>query len=757
MRQFTRSAKHLPALALFAAVSTAAATGPSRAHSQASPGRLLRPDDYFGLESVGRPAISPDGSQVAFVRTRTLRDEDRRHDEIWIVPSDGSAQPRRLTSPAFSAADPRWSPDGKLLSFSSARTPPRNTAGGEASEPDRGNRSDIWFLDMGGASGEAFQVLGVDGPPIFSPDGRWIAFVRSTPARSASSGGALGRSAEFERELESRFRGRIYDWMRYRFDRRGYLADGRDPAATPPRDLYVLPRAGGTARRLTRLGFDVADVAWRPDSNAMAFAADAEQRDEHTYTRTDLWLVNLESQLLRLTDDLHVNSTPNWSPDGERIAFRRTEGLGILLEARRGRGSPVDVYSMLAPGTPPAPAPTATNAPPGLVNLTPDWDLRPGAPHWMGDGRIYFAAGSGGEQHLFATRPGSAVEAVTSGARRLTDFTLATDSSARGRLSFVGSTSAQLGELYAAAIDGSAEIALTSINSFAIDNIRVAPTHRIDFASADGTMIEGWVLLPPDYGSGAGAAGRTTSEAPRLHPLVVAIHGGPHSAYGESFSFQQQLWAAQGYLVLATNPRGSTGYGEDFLWATWGGWGNLDFDDVMAGVDHVVANYNVDPQRIGVTGYSYGGFLTNWAITHTDRFAATISGAGISNWLSDYGTADIPQAKETEFFGAPWKEPSAELLWEQSPIKHADGVSTPTLFIHGEEDFRVPIEQGEQMYTALRKQIVAARFVRYPDTSHGGWTPWNTVHRYWQELQWWREHLESTTPRRTRPTSERED
>ena len=207
-------------------------------------------------------------------------------------------------------------------------------------------------------------------------------------------------------------------------------------------------------------------------------------------------------------------------------------------------------------------------------------------------------------------------------------------------------------------------------------------------------MIEGWVLLPPDYGSGAGAAGRTTSEAPRLHPLVVAIHGGPHSAYGESFSFQQQLWAAQGYLVLATNPRGSTGYGEDFLWATWGGWGNLDFDDVMAGVDHVVANYNVDPQRIGVTGYSYGGFLTNWAITHTDRFAATISGAGISNWLSDYGTADIPQAKETEFFGAPWKEPSAELLWEQSPIKHADGVSTPTLFIHGEEDFRVPIEQG---------------------------------------------------------------
>ena len=162
----------------------------------------------------------------------------------------------------------------------------------------------------------------------------------------------------------------------------------------------------------------------------------------------------------------------------------------------------------------------------------------------------------------------------------------------------------------------------------------------------------------------------------------------------------------------------------------------------MSGVGYAVENYNVDDSRLGVTGYSYGGFLTNWVITHTNRFVAAISGAGISNWISDYGTADIPRTKESEFYGPPWESRSGALLWEQSPIKHAAGVTTPTLFLHGEDDFRVPIEQAEQMYTALRKQRVPARFVRYPDTSHGNWRPWDTVHRYTEELTWWRRHFE---------------
>jgi dipeptidyl aminopeptidase/acylaminoacyl peptidase len=164
---------------------------------------------------------------------------------------------------------------------------------------------------------------------------------------------------------------------------------------------------------------------------------------------------------------------------------------------------------------------------------------------------------------------------------------------------------------------------------------------------------------------------------------------------------------------------------------------------VVAGVDHVLARYPVDPKRLGVTGYSYGGFLTNWVITQTQRFSAAVVGAGISNWVSDYGTADIPRTKESEFGGTPWEPAGAAMLLKWSPVMHAGNVTTPTLFVHGEADLRVPIEQGEQMYTALKKRKVPATFIRYPDSYHGGWSPWNTVHRYQHELQWWRTHLTS--------------
>ena len=224
-------------------------------------------------------------------------------------------------------------------------------------------------------------------------------------------------------------------------------------------------------------------------------------------------------------------------------------------------------------------------------------------------------------------------------------------------------------------------------------------------------------------------------------PLILGIHGGPHGAYGSAFQFEFQWLAANGYAVIFTNPRGSTGYGEKFLWATWGGWGKLDYEDVMAGVDYALAHYPVDPKRLGVTGYSYGGFLTDWVITQTTRFSAAVTGAGISNWLSDYGTADIPRTKETEFFGAPWQPEANARMRQFSPITYAGNVRTPTLFVHGEADLRVPIEEAEQMYTALKKLKVPAKFIRYPGNYHGGWPPWDMTHRYYHEAQWWKQYL----------------
>jgi dipeptidyl aminopeptidase/acylaminoacyl peptidase len=384
--------------------------------------------------------------------------------------------------------------------------------------------------------------------------------------------------------------------------------------------------------------------------------------------------------------------------------------------AARQPGAPTDVYRIPADGG-------------ALENLTTKWDLLPGAPRVTPDGAaVEFDAGVGGENHLVRlSLNGGTVVQVTQGARRLTGFST---SARRDRIAYVASDAQRPGELFVADGNGANEQRLTQFNDALLSERVVNPVVRVNYPSKDGTPIEGWLIMP------------ARSDTSQPVPLILAIHGGPHGAYGVDFNLQFQLWATNGYAVLYTNPRGSTGYGEKFLWATWGGgWGIKDYEDVMAGVDHVAKTHRIDTKRLGVTGYSYGGFLTNWVITQTPRFAAAISGAGISNWISDYATSDIPRTKESEFYGAPWEPEGRRLLERQSPIYYANKVSTPTMFIHGEADLRVPIEQAEQMYLALKKRKVPARFVRYPDMYHGGWTPWNTVHRYNEELKWWARHF----------------
>ena len=678
--------------------------------SPAAGQRPLTLDDYYRLESAGSPALSPDGRWVAVVRSYIDEAQNQRRSEIWLAPSDGSQPPRRLTAPGFNASGPRFSPDGSLLAFTSRR------AGGT----DAGGS--LWFLRMD-QPGEAFQIPGVEGTPIFSPDNQWIAFTQATPPGERPPQPTADQT---ERKIGERFKGRILAWMGYRFDQRGYLPDPRDPHASPPDELYVVPRAGGAPRQLTKLGVDVGGVAWRPDAKALAFVADSHQRDEYTYERADVWIADLEGQVRRLTpDDGYDHDAPAWTPDGRALVFRRQMGLDLVITPKQDHGAPVDLVRMAATGGP-------------MENLTASWDLLPGAPVVSGDGRfVYFAGGVGGSNHLFRVATGGGqVRQVTTGARRLGGFGY---SAAFDRVAYSAADATHPAEGFVAALDGgagsvTAERKLTGFSDALLAELRLAAPERVAYASKDGTEIEGWLLLPP-----------TPDPGSRV-PLILAIHGGPHGAYGYDFSFQFQLWAARGYAVLYTNPRGSTGYGEKFLWGTWGGWGNRDTEDVLAAVDHVTGRYPVDRQRLGVTGYSYGGFLTNWIITQDTRFKAAVVGAGISNWISDYGTADIPRTKESEFFGAPWEHGSAQLLLKQSPIMYAGAVTTPTLLVHGESDFRVPIEQAEQMYTALQKRKVPARFVRYPDTSHGGWTPWNTVHRYYQESAWWDRWLSPAGP-----------
>ena len=664
--------------------------------------RPLELKDYFRIEVADSPAISPDGRWVAFVRSYIVEAENRRQSEIWLVPSDGSAAPSRITNPAFSSSSPRWSPDGKLLAFVSRRK-----------VPDGDESNAIWFLRMDQPGGEAFQIRGMTGTPTFSPDNQWIAFAkRTSPATRPSKQYA----SDFERQLNERFKGRIVDWMNYRFDGRGYLPDPRDPYATPPDELYVIPRDGGTPKQITKLGVNVESAAWSPDSKALVIESNAHQRDEYQYDRSDLWVVTLDGVTKRLTDDGYNQGNPKWSPDGRFIVFTRSQSLSQVIAAKQNYGSPLDVYRMPIEGG-------------KMENLTADWDLLPGAPALSADGRfVYFSGGIGGNAHLFRVpAAGGKVIQVTQGDRALGAFGF---SAAFDRIAYTAADPTHPSEVFSARIDGADEKKLSGVNDAFLNEVEIRPVERLLYPSKDGTQIEGWVILPHGYDASKGK-----------YPLILNIHGGPHGAYMNSFSAQFQLFAANGYAVLYANPRGSTNYGEKFLWGTWGGWGNLDYEDVMAGVDHAMKRYAIDEKRLGVTGYSYGGFLTNWAITRTTRFAAAITGAGISNWISDYGTADIPRTKESEFFGTPWEPKAAELLIKQSPIVYAANVTTPTLFIHGEADLRVPIEQAEQMYVALKKRRVPAKFIRYPDSYHGGWSPWNTAHRYYQELKWWEQYL----------------
>jgi dipeptidyl aminopeptidase/acylaminoacyl peptidase len=659
--------------------------------------RSVALQDYYKIESVAAPALSPDGLSVAYVKTHTIEAENKRQNEIWVA---SAARTVRLSDPVVSATNARWSPDGRLLSY--------DVAGGAP-----------WFVRMDGADAKPYRMKGVEGTPLFSPDGKWIAYTKKVaPAHANTS-----PRSEFDKLTDERFKGRMYDWMNFRFDGRGYLPDPRDPNTAPPLELFVAPMKGGEPRQITHLGVDIVTPVWRADSQALAFTADLHQRDEYAYERADLWTVTLQGETRMLTnDDGWHHMSPAWSPDGRTIAVLREEGLARVIASKRNQGSPIDLVLVPAGGL-------SSGAQPR--NLTAEWDNLPGPPHWSGDGKsVYFESGVKGTEHLFRVSVSdAAIEQVTQGDRVVSQVSIAGD-----RLAYTSSWSDQPAEVYTAPLPpaGAAlsEEKITGVSAALLATWQLGKVERIHYDSADGTSIDGWVVLPPNY-----ARNQTQ------YPMIVTIHGGPHGAYTSSFSFQEQLLAAAGYVVLYTNPRGSTGYGEKFRWGTCGGWGERDFEDVMAGVDYAIKHYRVDPKRLGVTGYSYGGFLTNWIIGHTTRFAAAIAGAGPSDWVSNYGTGDIPRTKETEFLGSPWDENARAVMLAHSPVLFAAKIQTPTLFIHGEADERVPIAQGEEMYTALKKRRVPAKFIRYPGEYHGGWSPWDVVHSYREELLWWRQYL----------------
>lgn len=690
----------------------------SLAFAQPAPkGRALTVEDYYRIRTVGDPHISPNGKWVAFTVATKIEDDNTTALETYVVPSDGSAQPRKIQHEGKDVAQPSWTDDNMLQYALKARVPSGIFLGpgGPAKENGQNGADALWKVRVDAPNAVPVQAK-AQAPGVVSVDGKWIAQAKDKPREKA-----VMNATDFEKRHMDRFKGRQFDWMRFQQDGQDFPVP--DPRARPVAEITVTPVGGGEAKELTKLGMRPANVTWHPNGTLIAFTADENWRNEQKYENPAIYTVTTDGKLTRLTNDGYVWNALSYSPDGKFLAATRTFGTDMIIQQKLTHGGSDDIVLF----------PVGGGAP---VNLTEKWDLEPRAPRWSPDSRyIYFNAEMGGTVHLFrvAPRAGAPVEQVTKGERRVMNITY---DKAMTKIAYTVGMREAPPEVWTANIDGSGEKKLTRMMDATVSEIAFSKADRLKWKSNDGTEIEGWLLYPYGYDPKKGP-----------YPMVVYSHGGPHAADGYSFDFKLQYFAANGYFVLDTNFRSSTGYGDAFKWATWGAWGNKDGQDVISGVDYVLKNYPVDPKRLTATGHSYGGFMTNWLITaYPDRFAAAATGAGISNWTSDYGNADIYRTKETEFFGTPWSEEGLQHMIAQSPLMHAGKVRTPTLFVDGEADQRVPYEEGEQMYFALRRQGVPAKMIQYAGQPHGISGHWNNVHRMMNELHWFDTYARNSQP-----------
>jgi dipeptidyl aminopeptidase/acylaminoacyl peptidase len=665
--------------------------------------RPLAIEDYYRLRTVGAPQISPDGNWVAFTVSRRIEAINDDSSSVFIVATSRSLPPREVSTPGTHATNPQWQPDGQVTFAASGRR--------WSVDPARTGAPVEVPLVAQAAGGTAVARV------LASPDGRRTAIVRNMPVTI----GLPEYASAFEKRHEERFRGHQFDWLDFQRDGQRFpVPDRTDPRVNPPQEIFLDASGEARARQLTRLGLRPTGVEWSPDGATLLFVADSSYREERKYGASQVYIVSTEGAVRRISGDSESShSGARFSPDGRWVLYTKQLSTDAVIARKLNHGGATDLVLVPASG--------------GAERvLTSAWDLLPSNAFWSADSRfVYFTGGTGGATHLFRVpAAGGPVTQVTQGERRITNVSV---NKATTAIAYTVGLIETPPEVYVAAIDGSGERKLSNVHGDFTREIALSRADRLLFPSKDGTPIEGWLTLPHGYRRDGGP-----------YPLVVINHGGPHAADGYAFDFKSQYLAANGYLVLKVNFRSSTGYGEKFLWGTWGAWGDRDGEDVMAGIDHVIARYPVAASRVATMGHSYGGFMTNWLITqYPDRFAAAIPGAGIVNWVSDYGTADIARTKETEFFGYPWEAKPREIMIRQSPLTYAGRVKTPTLFIHGEVDQRVPYSEAEQMYVALKKLGVPAKMIQYAGMAHGITGSWNNVHRMLAERAWLDRYLKA--------------
>ena len=620
--------------------------------------RGVTAEDYFAFKFIGDPHISPDGKSVVYVQTVIDQKKNRRDSSIWLVAADGSGGPRRLSAEGFNSNSPRWSPDGKTLAFLSGRN--ADSSSTETPKPQ------VYLLSMT-SGGEAIaltkQKNGVQSYQ-WSPEGSRIVAV--------SSSGPLDGIAPADRKSDVRH----YTHIQYKFNDSGWYDDKR-------RHLWVLNVSSGEAKQITDgQDWNDSDPQWSPDGTRIAFVSDRTGKAFDDSHNTDVWTIPAAGgTLTKISDHAFDDDTPRWSPDGKRILFA----------GQTARHQFPKLYVADASGASPSQL--------AVKNL----DLIPTELHWGAAGSVFFTAGVKGETQILQADPGSQTfAAIKSGPRGIRALDI---SAPAGKMVYVANNFQYPDDLYIASLDGSDERQLTHVNADLWAQLELEPVERLPYKSTDGWAVEGFFVKPIGWQAG------------KQYPMVLVIHGGPEGMFGVDWYHEFQVYAAKGWAVFFCNPRGSTGYGEKFERGEINNWGVMDYQDVMAGVDAALKQYPwVDAEKLGVTGGSYGGYLTNWIVSHTNRFKAAVTLRSVSNFISDEGTRDGAYGHEEYFKGILFDD--FEQYWNASPLKYARNVRTPTLVLHSDFDFRVPIEQGEQWFRALQHYGVPSELVLFPRENH---------------------------------------
>jgi dipeptidyl aminopeptidase/acylaminoacyl peptidase len=650
--------------------------------------RGITPEDYFSFQFIGDPHLSPNGQTVAYVLTTIDQKKNRRESSIWLVPIDASAPPRRLSAEGFSSNSPRWSPDGKTLAIISTRN------SDPAADPAK---SQIYLLPMT-TGGEAIALTKLkNGVQSFqwSTDGTRIVAI--------SSSGPSDAIAPADRKSDVRH----YSHIQYKFNDTGWYDDKR-------RHLWIITLPGGDAKQITDgQDWNDSDPQWSPDGTRIAFVSDRTGKAFDDSQNTDVWVIPAAGgALTKISDHAFDDDSPRWSPDGKQILFAgqpdSRHQFPKLYVANPVGGSPSQL---------------AVN---GL-------DLIPTELRWPMPSSAFFAAGVKGEIQLFRADPAARTfSAIISGPRAVHAFDI---NATAGKIVYLANDFQHLDDLYVANLDGKGERQLTHLNTALWAQLDLQPVERLEYKSSDGWPVEGFFVKPVGWQPG------------KKYPMVLVIHGGPEGMFGVDWYHEFQVYAAKGYAVFFCNPRGSSGYGEKFERGEINNWGVMDYQDVMAGLDAALKQYPwIDADKLGVTGGSYGGYLTNWIVSHTNRFKAAVTLRSVSNFISDEGTRDGAYGHEEYFNGILFDD--FDQYWAASPLKYARNVKTPTLVLHSDFDFRVPIEQGEQWFRALQHYGVPSELVLFPRENHNltrTGEPKHLVESLNWQLYWFDRYLNANT------------